>query len=202
MSKSIGKKKQTETTGVFNRLTNGQRIVGGIVVIMLVIAVIIAANSSRNQGDDGIAVEQVLVDSRSHDDDADHHNEEGEDILPPTGGVHSTVWLNCGVYDEPVDVGPALHSLEHGAVWIVYHPDLPESEVGKLRDIVAGSDHRILSPYPDLASPIVATSWGYRLRLEEMDEDSLNQFIHDYENGKNAPEPGASCSSGTGNPIG
>ena len=51
---------------------------------------------------------------------------------PPVGGDHHPVWLNCGVYDEPVPEEHAVHSLEHGSVWITYDPALPAAEVSKL----------------------------------------------------------------------
>ena len=121
--------------------------------------------------------------------------------LPPAGGQHFEVWLNCGVYDQPVPTGNALHSLEHGAVWIAYQPDLPSGDVEILRDIVGDSGRRILSPYPDLAAPIVLTAWGFRLRLDTVDDDLIQQFISAYEDSATSPEPGASCRQGTGEPV-
>src|SRR3954468_23491462 len=41
---------------------------------------------------------------------------------PPVGGDHNSVWLNCGIYDQPVPNENAVHDLEHGAVWITYQP--------------------------------------------------------------------------------
>jgi len=39
---------------------------------------------------------------------------------PPAGGPHNQYWLNCGVYDQPQQNENAVHSLEHGAVWVTY----------------------------------------------------------------------------------
>src|SRR5213592_4260101 len=68
--------------------------------------------------------------------------------VPPVGGPHNPVWLNCGIYDRPVPNENAVHSLEHGAVWITYEPDLPAADVAQLRSLVRGHTYVILSPYP------------------------------------------------------
>ena len=60
------------------------------------------------------------------------------------------MWQNCGVYDQPVEDSQAVHSMEHGAVWITYQPDLPAEQVDQLRDLVGGSGYVLLSPYVDL----------------------------------------------------
>ncbi len=87
--------------------------------------------------------------SRGHDEQVDYSGQE----LPPVGGLHSGVWQNCGIYTEPIDAKNAVHSMEHGAVWIAYHPDLPAGDVETLQDTVRGQQYVLLSPYPDLKSP-------------------------------------------------
>src|SRR4051794_24646687 len=52
---------------------------------------------------------------------------------PPDGGAHSRSWIGCGSYDQPVRAEEAVHSLEHGAVWITYRPDLPTGQVSRLQ---------------------------------------------------------------------
>lgn len=122
------------------------------------------------------------------------------DQIPPVGGVHNPVWQNCGVYTAPVANENAVHSLEHGAVWITYQPDLPAPEVKQLQDLTRQSGYRLLSPYPGLPSPIVVSAWGYQLKLERADDPQLLRFIQNYEQNPRGPEPGAPCSGGTGQP--
>ena len=120
---------------------------------------------------------------------------------PPVGGVHNPVWLNCGIYDTPVPNQNAVHSLEHGAVWITYRPHLPTADMAQLRALVRGHDHALLSPYPGLPAKIVASAWNVQLKLERADDPRLRTFIRTYEGATQAPEPGASCRGGIGLPV-
>jgi hypothetical protein len=120
---------------------------------------------------------------------------------PPVGGEHNPAWLNCGFYEEPVRNELAVHSLEHGAVWITYSPDVPKDEIERLRDLAQSEDYVLVSPYPDLDSPVVASAWGKQLTLESAEDPDLEQFIGTYAQGPQTPEPGAACTGGIGNPV-
>jgi hypothetical protein len=181
----------------FQSLSVEQIIIGGTVGVTVVIIVGIGLAAYLNRQVDIDTVERVFVSRPTHDGDVEH-DEVG---LPSAGGSHAEAWLNCGIYDEVVPEDNAVHALEHGAIWITYHPDLPEDDVEILRAIANGNDRLILSPYPELAAPIVVTAWKYRLRLSNANDSTLEQFIHNYQDGEEAPEPGASCSSGIGTPI-
>jgi hypothetical protein len=112
---------------------------------------------------------------------------------PPTGGRHAPVWQRCGFYDAPVPVERAVHSIEHGAVWITYRPDLPSAQVDALRELARSEEHLLVSPYPSLAAPVVATVWGHQERLDTADASRLQEFIREYRNGPLAPERGGAC---------
>lgn len=121
---------------------------------------------------------------------------------PPVGGPHNPVWLNCGVYDAPVTNENAVHSMEHGAVWITYRPDLAASAVDTLEQDVSGKDYTILSPYQDLPSPIVLSAWNNQLQISSADDPRIGPFLAKFVQGAQTPEPGALCSNGTGTPTG
>lgn len=121
--------------------------------------------------------------------------------LPPAGGIHHNAWQNCGIYTEPIESKHVVHSMEHGAVWITYQPDLPESEVAALQDIVRGQSYLILSPYPEQRSPVVLTAWGLQLEVESASDGRIGQFIERYRVGPQTPERGGSCSNSVGNPL-
>lgn len=120
---------------------------------------------------------------------------------PPAGGDHDATPLTCGIYDRPVRNENAVHSLEHGALWITYRPGLPTTEVNTLKALVRGNDHRLLSPYRGLPAPIVATAWGKQLYVDNVDDPRLAKFAKGYTSGPTTPEPGAAC-RGTGTPTG
>jgi hypothetical protein len=120
---------------------------------------------------------------------------------PPVGGVHSAGWQNCGIYAEPVRNENAVHSLEHGAVWITYRPDAPQATIDLLRNLVRGHTHVLLSPHPDLPKPVVASAWGLQLSLDDANDPRLPLFITRYEAGPQTPEPGALCTGGIGTPL-
>ena len=120
---------------------------------------------------------------------------------PPAGGAHNPVWQNCGFYDEPVRDENAVHSLEHGAVWITYLPDIPQDETEHLRDLAESNNYVLVSPYPDQNSPVVATAWGKQLSLESAEDSDLERFVNAYAQGPQTPEPGATCSGGIGDPA-
>lgn len=124
------------------------------------------------------------------------------ETTPPIGGIHNPVWQNCGVYAQPVGNENAVHSMEHGAVWITYSPDMEAAAVEQLRNVARGRSHVLLSPFEGLPSPVVASAWGIQLQLDSADDSRLPRFISRYEQGEQTPEPGATCRGGIGDPIG
>jgi hypothetical protein len=119
---------------------------------------------------------------------------------PPVGGNHMPIWQNCGFYDAPILNETAVHSLEHGAVWITYRPDLPAEQVGLLRQVARGQPSVLASPRPDLPAPVVATAWGRQLRLDSAADPRLAEFVRAFRDGRQAPEPGGPCTGGIGEP--
>ena len=120
---------------------------------------------------------------------------------PPVGGEHAPQWQNCGIYDAPVRNELAVHSLEHGAVWITYRPDLPPDQVEQLQGLVRGRSYTLLSPFPELDVPVAASAWGVQLKVDSPADERLARFIAKYRQGPQTPEPGAACVGGIGTPT-
>lgn len=118
---------------------------------------------------------------------------------PPTNGDHAPYWQNCGYYSSPVENEAAVHSMDHGAVWITYQPDLPEDQVEVLREL-AQQEYVLVSPYPDLSAPVVASAWRNQLELTGADDPRLQQFVDQFRISDTAPRSGNGCTGGRGEP--
>ncbi|GAA1372165.1 DUF3105 domain-containing protein [Catellatospora chokoriensis] len=117
---------------------------------------------------------------------------------PPIGGQHNGTWQNCSgtVYDEPIASERAVHSLEHGAVWITYRPGIGDDDARTLAEKVSGRDYLMLSPFPGQDAPISLQAWGYQLKVDSADDPRIDFFVNAAR--QNAgPEIGAPCSGGT-----
>lgn len=175
--------------------TEGYIVGGSIALVVVILAVVIVANlvNGNNISGDIDGVQYFPALTASHVTSPVNYPQ-----TPPVGGPHFPVWQNCGVYTEPLENEYAVHSLEHGAVWITYQPDLPLDQVQHLQDITNQSAYRLLSPYPGIDSPVIVSAWAYQLRLPDAYDGRLMRFIVKYEQGPTAPEPGAACSGGNG----
>ena len=124
---------------------------------------------------------------------------------PPVGGPHwpprtddGYGWLKCGVYDSPVPDEFAVHSLEHGAVWLTYLPGADPAAVRALTDLVAVDPAYVLvSPVPGQPSPFMATAWGLQLGTDDASDPRLREFTRTYAAGGQGGEKGADCANGS-----
>nr|BFE63018.1 hypothetical protein GCM10020063_075440 [Dactylosporangium thailandense] len=118
-------------------------------------------------------------------------------LSPPVAGNHNPNWQRClgDVYTSQIASEHALHSMEHGAVWITYNPSLPADQVEALAKRVRGNDYMLMSPYPNLDAPISLQAWGYQLKVDNASDKRIDEFIKALR--QNATlEAGTPCSSG------
>lgn len=191
--------RRRQTTGNIRRERSWAPIIIGAAVVAVVAAFVVVVvldfRSGSASGPPG-GVQNVDVGS------AGQHTEGTVDYAqsPPAGGEHNPVWQNAGFYDKPIKNENAVHTLEHGAVWITYSPDLPQQQVNELQDLASSRDCVLVSPYPGLDSPVVASAWGKQLQLDSADDSTLKRFVSSYLRGPQTPEPGAACTGGVGTP--
>lgn len=120
---------------------------------------------------------------------------------PPAGGVHDPVWQNCGFYDAPIRDENGVHTLEHGAVWITYRPDVPQDQIDTLRGLATSQTYILVSPQENLPAPVVASAWGKQLLLDSADDPALADFVRQFRLSPAGPEPGAACTGGTSETV-
>ena len=101
---------------------------------------------------------------------------DGEATGPPapTSG-DSTADPVCGVSEDPVAVATQVGALAAGIVVVQYRSATDaESVVGA----VAETPTQVLvAPNEALGAPVVATAWGRRMALEEVDGNALRAFV-------------------------
>lgn len=190
--------KKKQATEKRNRLiTIVLSSVAGAAVLALIITLVVT-NSTPKADPADIEIEGL----QTFDGLTNNHVETPVDYAqtPPAGGDHRAAWLNCGIYTEPVPSENAVHVLEHGAVWVTYNPDeVTGDDLSSLQDEVPDT-YSLLSPFPDLPSPVVISAWGNQVELDGVDDPRLKQFVDKFWQSPDAPEPGAACVGGIDGP--
>ncbi|GIG65208.1 DUF3105 domain-containing protein [Phytomonospora endophytica] len=173
-------------------------VVGVVVLALLGYIGFTAWDKSRSMTDRAEAISGVTNFRASTDLGRDHvDGDQTYGQTPPVGGNHNGAWETCNgiVYTQQIPDEHAVHSLEHGAVWITYRPDLPADQVAKLATRVEGKDYTLMSPYPGLDAPISLQAWGFQLKVDSADDARINEFIEILRL-KASVEDGATCSGG------
>lgn len=102
---------------------------------------------------------------------------------PPTSGWHYSQPAAWGIYENQIVDGAIIHSLEHGGIWIAYKPNLPDDEKAKLKEIASRYKSKvILEPRVQNDSPIALAAWQRLLKLDQVDEAKITEFISTYKN--------------------
>lgn len=177
-------------------------VAGSVLAVGLVVAIVVITSIPKT---DPSSIEltglqtwdvpgAVHVDPQPVDYKADYG------MNPPAGGPHWGAWLNCGIYTEPQENERAVHALEHGAVWVTYNPDeVSGGDLDTLRDRMPKT-YSILSPYPGLDSPVVASAWGAQITMDDVKDERLDAFVAKYWQSGTAPELGAACTGAVDGP--
>jgi gamma-glutamylcyclotransferase (GGCT)/AIG2-like uncharacterized protein YtfP len=176
-------------------------VVGVVVLAILGYAVFSVVRGSRSWEDKAADIKGIVnyraqknaaLDSRNHKDGTLTYL-----TSPPVGGDHNPLWQNCmgDVYDQAIANEHAVHSLEHGAVWVTYKPGIPQDQIDDLKKKVQGKDYMLMSPYPGLDHNISLQVWGYQLKVDDATDPRIDEFIKDLRLNASM-ETGAACSSG------
>ncbi|MCW7943716.1 membrane protein [Streptomyces hygroscopicus] len=119
---------------------------------------------------------------------------------PPVGGDHNPVWQNCNgdVYTKPVNNMNAVHSLEHGAVWVTYNSKASKADIEGLAAKVRKTPYTLMSPVADQKDPIMLSAWAHQRTVTSANDPNVDKFFARFVQGSQTPEPGAACTGGLG----
>lgn len=149
----------------------------------------------RETAPDSIAGNPIVSFSTSNGGQQNHaepydYTEDTTGVNPPVSGRHDPVPAECGTHSVKVPDANLVHTLEHGAVAILYDPkEVPLADIKKIEAIVGDYEDDVLTaPYPGLSDPIVVASWSRKMSLSEFDEDAIKQYIDRFQDTEPAPE--------------
>lgn len=170
---------------------------GGWTLAILVAAILVIGgivySSAQNAANRAVSTDP-LMGEENPTTSADHVTNASQVIIPdgqpPTAGPHFANPQGLGVYDAPIEDGRAIHSLEHGIIWITYNPDKVDAAgVKKLMEVQkAYSNDVIISPRPANKDAVDVASWRRLLKFDSVDVDQLKKFV--VTNRNRSPEPG------------
>jgi hypothetical protein len=119
----------------------------------------------------------------------------------PMGGVHNSYWVACKVWDTAVAAEYAIHSMEHGAIWIVYNNSLKPAEVNVIKNLAKNDPYLLVTKVDGAKDPITVTAWGFQIKAKKANDPRIPLFIKTYKNSKTTPELGAPCVPGLTDPV-
>jgi hypothetical protein len=112
---------------------------------------------------------------------------------PPSSGDHFGQWATFKEYTSVVPRGYLVHSMEHGAVLLLYKCDAPPctetvEALRRVRDAVPNDPlctpavraRVIIAQDPLLDVPVAAAAWGWIYKAQCVDEPSMTQFAKDH----------------------
>ncbi|MDB4939215.1 MAG: hypothetical protein JWP87_6187 [Labilithrix sp.] len=114
---------------------------------------------------------------------------------PPSSGPHYNSWANFQELTHPVDDGYLVHSMEHGAVLLLYRCETPDAACDALvaslravRDALPADPlcdpairvRIVIAPRAANDVSVAAAAWGHVYRADCVDPASLTAFIVDH----------------------
>lgn len=187
----IGSEKKSDQFGKFKKLLVWFLIIlvvgGGIYLL--------AKRSHKKTAERKIYAVQITDQGRNHIDvGASHPNYNSN---PPTSGWHYAEWKQKGVYKEQQPDENLIHNLEHGYIWISYHPDANLEIIKQLENFYGFGKKIVVEPRKENDKLISLAAWNWLDKFDSASGDSLNKeelkrigdFIDEYIN--KGPEPNA-----------
>lgn len=157
----------------------GIAIIG--ITLLVFLGIILAGGQSETSNNNLLGTE-IPIQGSDHIATSEEHPPYNSN--PPTSGWHYAQPASWGASDTQLTDEALVHNLEHGGIWISYHPDKVSAEtIDQLKDFVARYRSKVvLAPRPQNDHPIALTSWGRLLTLETFEEVQITDFIKQNKN--------------------
>ncbi|OJI09033.1 MAG: hypothetical protein COV08_02405 [Candidatus Vogelbacteria bacterium CG10_big_fil_rev_8_21_14_0_10_49_38] len=122
------------------------------------------------------------IQGRDHIADGTSHPEYNSN--PPSSGWHYASTARGGFYNEPLADERVIHNMEHGDVWIAYHPDISDEAKDTLESFAG--QYVVVSPRALNDGDISLVAWGrvdmFDIENGVVDEGRIKDFISQYDN--------------------
>ncbi|MBI2065708.1 MAG: DUF3105 domain-containing protein [Candidatus Zambryskibacteria bacterium] len=103
---------------------------------------------------------------------------------PPSSGWHYASPARGGFYDEPLPDERVIHNLEHGDIWIAYHPSISD-EAKDILESFAGR-YVVVSPRTQNDGDISLVAWGrvdtFDIENDVVNKERISNFLKRYDN--------------------
>lgn len=151
-----------------------------IVIAAVLYGLFLLAQSTAPDGEDF----SVTYDIQGQQHVADGAPHPAYNSNPPSSGWHYASPARGGFYDEPLPDERVIHNLEHGEIWIAYHPDVSD-ETKDVLESFAGR-YVVVSPRRENNGDISLVAWGrvdtFDIENGIVDEGRIRDFIKRYDN--------------------
>ena len=181
----------------------GEASIGGALTRWLLVFVFVLAASCTGPADEPGATrppQAVVIEGHEvqafAEYGANEHVGPTDDVTyrqtPPVAGPHSPVPASCGIHGEAMAEEMVVHTLEHGAVGILFEATLLRADILAIERLARPEVGPVFSmPYEGLERQVAVISWGRRMDLDGFDEAAVKGFIARFAG--DAPEGAMGC---------